>query len=167
MVEHTHRNVETAREYLGTKLLTTAMLEALAELTGGDAPMSLFMGDLETGMEDMRRMEDYLPRVETPSQIDPNSAVYRLLDSGRASQSDFDMKNAPLSLFLYKVLGPEKVEQYTIYAMQMFAGQISAKEFLSHIDPQVTSAVANACASMVLTRSEKLAKYVDRSGSNL
>jgi hypothetical protein len=162
MVEHTYCNVKTAREYLGTKLLTTAMLEALAELTGGDAPMSLFMGDLETGMEDMKRMEDYLPKVEVPSQIDTGSAVFRLLDSGRASQSDFDMKNAPLSLFLYKVLGPEKVAEYTVFAMQMFTGQINAKEFLNRLDRQVTSAVANACASMVLTRSEKLAKYVDK-----
>ena len=162
LVEHTHRNVETAREYLGTKLVATAMLEALAELTGGDAPMSLFMGDLENDMEDMKRMEDYLPKVETPHHIDTDSAVFRLLDSRRAGQSDFDAKNAPLARFLYKVLGPEKVQQYRGYAAQMFDGQISAKEFLSHVDVQVTSAVANACASMVLTRSEKLAKYVDK-----
>ena len=137
------------------------MLEALAELTGGDAPMSLFMGDLENDMEDMKRMENYLPKVETPQHIDTNSSVFRLL-SRRAGQSDFDAKNAPLALFLYKVLGPEKVRQYQGYAAQMFDGQISAKEFLSHVDQQVTSAVANACASMVLTRSEKLAKYVDK-----
>jgi len=163
-VQHTRCNLETAREYLGTKLLATAMLEALAELTGGDAPMSLFMGDIETDIEDMKRMEDYLPAVETPEHIDTNSTVFRLLDSGR-SRTDFDMKNAPLALFLYKVLGPEKVLLYTQHARQMFAGQISAKEFLGLMDPDVTSAVANACASMVLTRSEKLAKYVYKPSS--
>ncbi len=163
-VEHTRCNLETARDYLGTKLLATAMLEALAELTGGDAPMSLFMGDVETDIEDMKRMEDYLPAVKTPDHIDTNSSVFLLLDSGRA-RTDFDMKNAPLALFLYKVLGPEKVLLYTQHARRMFAGQINAKEFLGLMDPEVTSAVANACASMVLTRSEKLAKYVYKPSS--
>ncbi|MCJ7548982.1 MAG: hypothetical protein MUQ30_04800, partial [Anaerolineae bacterium] len=41
-----HRNVHTARQYLGLKLLAIGVLEALAIISGGDAPVALFMGTL-------------------------------------------------------------------------------------------------------------------------
>ena len=40
------RNLEVGRKYLSAKLLSLSVLAAFAELTGGDAPIALFMGDL-------------------------------------------------------------------------------------------------------------------------
>ena len=66
MVARGERNVRTAREYLGIKLLTAAVLEALAEISGGDMPISLFMGDIGA-KEKGDRLEDYLPDYQPPA----------------------------------------------------------------------------------------------------
>jgi hypothetical protein len=44
--ENAKRNLQVGRRYVGAKLLSISILSAIAELTGGDAPISLFMGDL-------------------------------------------------------------------------------------------------------------------------
>ena len=43
MLHAATHNVHIARQYLGVKLLTIGFMEALAEATGGDAPVSLFI----------------------------------------------------------------------------------------------------------------------------
>ena len=50
-------------EYLRVKLVAQAILEALAELTGGDAPLTLFMGDLPHEGVAPPRLEDYCRRL--------------------------------------------------------------------------------------------------------
>ncbi|MBN2149553.1 MAG: hypothetical protein JW726_19355 [Anaerolineales bacterium] len=164
MLRFTRQNVLTAREYLGLKLLTMGILEALAEITGGDAPVSLFMGDVLRDQEDEKGLEDYLPHVEIPVSVNPQSRVYRLLHAGRATQSDFDLKNSPLTLFILKSLGSEKASRCMEYALEMFAGKITAQEFLRHIDPWVVGSVAQASAYMVPTRSDRLEQFIQEIG---
>ena len=45
-IRHAGNNLQVGRKYVGAKLLSLSLLAAVAELTGGDAPISLFMGDL-------------------------------------------------------------------------------------------------------------------------
>lgn len=160
----TRQNVTTARQYLGLKLLTQGVLEALAEITGGNAPVSLFMGDVQKEEDDEKRLEDYLPKIGVPASIDPNSRLYRLLHSGRSGQSDFDLKNSPLTLFIYKSLGEEKAQEGLVNAQEMFAGRITPLQFLRSIDPKVVGAVAQAAAFMAPTRSERLVAFVHEIG---
>lgn len=160
LLEAARHNIETARTYLGIKLLTIALLEALADVSGGDAPVSLFMGDLRKHSADQVSLEDYLPPVQAARDIDPSSDVYSLLETGRASQLDFDLRNSPLSLFIYSTLGPQKVRQYLVEAKAMFAGHLTAHEFLQRMDSRLVSDIAEACAAMVVTRREKLSPYI-------
>jgi hypothetical protein len=155
-------NIQIARDYLGIKLLTIAVLEALAEVTGGDAPVSLFMGDVQRRNTDEFGLDSFLPPIEPCCDIDPCSDIYRLLETGRGSQLSFDMKNSPVSLFVYKSLGLQRAQEYLAVAHNMFSGQLSAQEFLNLMDRDVVSAIAEACAKMVLTRSDKLEHYVHR-----
>lgn len=163
-LQFTRQNVLTARQYLGLKLLTIGILEALAEITGGDAPVSLFMGDVQQDSADEKRLEDYLPEIEIPSSIDPESRVYRLLRSGRFSQSDFDLKNSPLTLFIYKSLGHKRAFKSLDLAQEMFAGKLSPREFLKRIDHRTAAAVAQASAFMVPTRSDRLMQFIREIG---
>jgi hypothetical protein len=78
---------------------------------------------------------------------------------GRASESDFDTKNAPLSAFLYKSLGPAKTKLCLDNAKNKLAGQLNAREFLQTIDSPIIAEIVRASASMVLTRREKLLQY--------
>jgi hypothetical protein len=160
MVEMARRNLAIGREYLGIKLVAIAIYEALAEITGGDAPLSLFMGDVRREGEELVRLEDMLPPVQTSYLVAPSEPLRQLLETGRASDSDFDTKNSPTSLFLYKSLGPEGVKLLSDKARQMFDGQVAPREFLSAIDPRVVAAIARAGASIVVTRRAELLRYI-------
>lgn len=46
MIEQARRNLNIALKYMRCKLLSISVLAALAELTGGDAPVAMFLGDL-------------------------------------------------------------------------------------------------------------------------
>ncbi|MFO7583196.1 MAG: hypothetical protein R6W69_00590 [Anaerolineales bacterium] len=161
MLRYSHTNIEVAREYLKLKILSMTVLEALAIATGGDAPVSLFMGDVPREGVSIKRLEYFLPDVDDAPWIDYSSVIYKLLESGRSSETSFDMKNSPLSLFLYKSLSPEKIEHYMQRAEVMFSGEISADDFLMEMDPAVVRAIASASAMMVFTRRQGLLKYAN------
>jgi hypothetical protein len=162
MVGRAYRNIETAWHYLRLKLLTQALLEALAEESGGDAPLSLFMGDLPVE-DDTRRLENYLPAVADPPWVDRSSIMLALMESGRTGNLGFYLNTAPLSLFLYRSLRPEEIEYGLALSRQMFAGELSASDFLRRLNPDVVSAVARASAEMVFTRREQLLRYAQSS----
>jgi hypothetical protein len=156
MVALTHQNLTIAREYLGIKLLAIAILEALAEMTGGDAPLALFMGEIPREGEASQRLEDFLPDVDISDTADHASSVLHLLDTGRTSASHFDLKHSPLSHFLYTTLESTHIKQGVDAAKAMFEGQIDAQKFLTSLDRSVVSTIAKASAAMVVTRQDAL-----------
>jgi hypothetical protein len=165
LVRCTRHNVSIARQYLGIKLLAIGILEALAESTGGDAPLSLFMGEARPEGEEVRGLGDYLPHLPVHPSVDTGSIVYNLLDSGRASPAEFtDLRNSPLSIFIYRSLGPEGVADGLELVRRMFAGNLEAGQLLQRLDSSLISAIAEGCAIMVPTRSEKLRRYVGQKG---
>ena len=158
MVALAHRNVTTARKYLGIKLIAAAVLEALADITGGDAPVALFMGAIDRG-ENARRFEDYLPQIKTDTSVDELSTLFGLLAFGRASSSSFDLQNSPLALFIFKKLGWDRIQRLLERAKMMFRGELSAAEFLTELPPNMVIEITRACAAMASTRREALLAY--------
>ncbi len=156
MTAAARRNIDMAREYLGVKLLAIAILEALAETTGGDTPLALFMGDIHPNGETQPRLENYLPAIAASNSLTLNSTVQQLLAEGRPGQSQFDRQDAPLALYLYKCLGSDGCEALHRVAREMFVGNRTPADFLAAIDPPVISTIAQACAQMVPTRRELL-----------
>ena len=59
------KNVNIAREYLSIKLIAATILDCFATLSGGDCPISLFMGDLPRNGVSSVRLESLLPTVNT------------------------------------------------------------------------------------------------------
>ena len=159
MVALAYRNVYTAREYLGIKLLAAAILEAMAAVTGGDAPVALFLGDIE-GDENCKRVDTLLPEVDIAPSVKVGSTLFGLLAFGRASASSFDMQNSPLSLFIYKHLGTDDVKFYLDRARDMFDGLLEAKDFLDQLPMQMLRPIANVCATMALTRKDAILAYI-------
>jgi hypothetical protein len=152
------RNVITAREYLGIKLLTAAILEAMAEITGGDAPVSLFMGDIDARQKGSK-LEDYLPDSRPKSTARIDETLHDLLAHGRASASSFDLQNSPLSLFIYLHLGADGFTDLLGAARRMFEGSLAPREFLDALPVPMTSAIAEGCARMAFTRRDELLAY--------
>jgi hypothetical protein len=161
MLRYSRANISVAREYLRLKILSMTVLEALAIATGGDAPVSLFMGDVPREGISIKRLEYFLPEVENAPWVDQSSVIYKLLESGRSNETSFDMKNSPLSLFIYKSIPPDKIVHYMERSQLMFSGKISADDFLMEMDPAVVRAIASASAMMVFTRREGLLKYAN------
>jgi len=159
LVAQARQNIEAGRQYLQIKLLTQAILEALAEATGGDAPLSLFMGDLPQKGVRPRRLEDYLPKFDLPAWVDTTSPVFYLLSDQHSLDSNFDLHTAPLTLFVYASLTPEETTELLVVAVQMFDGKVDAREFLAAVKPGVLSPIAGACAKMAFTRQEQLKHY--------
>ncbi|MEI7845759.1 MAG: hypothetical protein WCK35_08145 [Chloroflexota bacterium] len=159
MTRLARNNIQVARQYLGIKILGTTILEALALATGGDAPLSLFMGDVPREGITIKRLEYFLPELEDPSWVDHNSTIYQLLESGRASDTSFDMKNSPLSLFVYKSIAPEKISLLLRRAQDFFSHRITADDYLKEIDQNVVQAIARACSIMVYTRRQALLRF--------
>ena len=155
-----HRNVRTAREYLGLKLLAIGLLEALAMISGGDAPVALFMGGMEES-EGTRKMEAYLPSIASSPSVDETSTLFGLLAFGRASSSSFDLQNSPLSLFIFRLLGSDRAQALLVEAKRMFAGETDARQFLERVPAGIAVAVAKASAELAITRRDALLAYAD------
>jgi hypothetical protein len=161
MVKLAYQNIATARQYLAIKLLTIAVLEALADLTGGDAPLSLFTVDIQRNSEDARPDDSFTPMPDSLAVIDKSSVIYKLLDSGRASETSFDMRNSPLAFFIYSQLPPGQIRPLLAIAKEMFVGDLEPRAFLQRLDAPLVAAIARACAAAVMTRQEKLNQIVE------
>lgn len=159
MVYYAHTNIIISREYLGLKILATAILEALAKATGGDAPLSLFLGDIPREGVNIKRIEYFLPDIDEPAWVDRNSVIYHLLEEGRSSDTSFEMKNSPLSLFVYKAMQPDQISPTLLRAEEFYAGRLSAHDFLMTVEPSVLQPIARASSIMVFTRRQALLAY--------
>ena len=159
MLERAATNILIARDYLRVRLVAIALLEALAQVSGGDTPLSIFMGDLSDQAGDSPRIEDFLPEIPTPPWVDQAPVIRDLLEVGRASESNFDTRNSRLSLFVFKSLTPAAMEKALEISQDYFSGKIKPEEALEKMDKPMVSAIARASASMVLMRRDKLIKF--------
>ncbi|MBI4349123.1 MAG: hypothetical protein HY553_19960 [Elusimicrobia bacterium] len=144
------QNIQTAVRYLRAKLAASAVLEALAEQTGGDAPISMFMG----ARSGKRRLEAWLPVVDAAEDCDP--VVLKLLDEGRPKATSFDIRRAPLASYIYRSLGEAAVERAAAEAKRMFKGELGPAEFLRGLPGPVVEAVAGGLERTVATREPML-----------
>ncbi|HEY9594081.1 MAG TPA: hypothetical protein VHE79_06375 [Spirochaetia bacterium] len=155
--ERARRNITVSRDYLGVKLLAAAVLEALAEMRGGDAPVAYFMGDIDV-KEKGGTLEDYLPaRATATASLDPT--LHDLLALGRASSSRFDLQNSPLALFVAEGLGTDGIAEGLAAARRLFAGEATAREFLECLPGELVADIAEACSFMAFARHDTLMAY--------
>jgi hypothetical protein len=153
------KNLERGAVYLKMKIVGIALLEGLAQLTGGDTLVAMFMGQVRFGEEYGERLEDYLTSSQgaAPGESAPDSSpVYQLLAQGRAAASRFDMPNSPLSAFMHDRLGEAGLLALYPHAESMVAGEITPKTFLRHVRKDVLCDIVKACQQIAWTRAERL-----------
>src|SRR5262245_10557710 len=128
-VARTTGNLELAVRYLRAKLFSIALVEALAELTGGDVPVDYFMGGGKDRVRpDTKRIENYLPHFGTANDLHP--PLQRLLVQGRASESSFDTNPSPVGAFLMETVGERTVMKGVEMAKRWWAGAGDASSFI-------------------------------------
>jgi hypothetical protein len=163
-VARTTRNLALAVRYLRAKLYSIAVIEALAELSGGDVPLDYFMGGLKSPHgADSARIEAYLPDPDKPATLDPD--LQRLLAEGRASESTFDTAASPVSAFLHAGVGEPGMMQGLETARQWWAGSVAAHEFLAAQPTAAVVAIARAAATIMQTRRDRLLALAQRQAS--
>jgi hypothetical protein len=156
MVQGAARNLQIAEAYLQAKLLAISLLEAISQLTGGDTPVALFMGDIPNHGETWDKLEDFLPTGPIPTWVDQSAQVYRLLKTGRLDEPSFDLKHSPLALFLYHQLQPAAWHRLVLLLPAFFAGQLAPRDYLAEWEKAPLQTVIQACGHMVMTRRERL-----------
>jgi hypothetical protein len=161
MVWQAHQNVFIARDYLRIKLLAAAVLEALAEISGGDAPLSLFSGEIHGVQEQTLLYESFIIQPLERLPVDHDSPLYKLFYEGRPAVTSFDLRTSPLSLFIFTTLSSSEINRLIILAKGMFSHIVNPLDFLMDFPHPMLAAVARACAHLVLTRRERLLNFAD------
>jgi hypothetical protein len=166
LLELTTRNLTIGHRYLGIKLISAGILHALAQLSGGDAPVAFFMGDINAA-DSRSELAGHLPQKpgDCGRSDDESDDLYRLLAYGRASESRFDLQHSPLSLFVYQCLTDEQLDTAITAAKEMFEDARTPEAFLSDLPGDIVRDIARAAAQLAFTRRDTLMNLADRFGA--
>ncbi|MEG4808169.1 hypothetical protein QUA82_11205 [Microcoleus sp. F8-D3] len=160
LIARTRKNIEVAKLYLGVKLITIAILEALSYRLGRDIPLSTMMGELRAPGFKTSVLEDYLPNRQSayPLESQLQREVLDLLEIGRNQESRYDIKNSPVSTFIIKSIGFAETENFLKKAQDFFAGHISSEDFLSYCSPDVIETISSGVMKLFDSRKTALGK---------
>jgi hypothetical protein len=160
-VARTAGNLELAVRYLRAKLYSIGLIEAIAEVTGGDVPVDYFMGGLKSPCcPDMKRIDQFLPVL--PDAHDLDLPLHRLLAEGRASESSFDTGPSPLGAFLHATVGEREVMKGVDMAKKWWAGVLDPMAFLASQPKRPVAAIARAAGNIIDTRRDRLFALAER-----
>ncbi len=157
-------NLELAVRYLRAKLYSIALVEAVAEVTGGDVPLDFFMGGAKVQHDKAKRIEQFLPHLGSLKSLDPS--LHRLLQEGRASESSFDTRPSPVGAFLHSTIGEASIMSGVERAKRWWAGASDANAFLSSQPARPVAAICRAAAHIMDTRRDRLRALADRLEQN-
>ena len=160
LLAQTKQNLEVSRLYLGTKLTSIAILEALSVRIGRDISLSTMMGELP--QEDMHvvGLEQFLPEVSEPYQPSTSieAEVLKLLDKGRTVDSSYDVKNSPVATFMVKSMGFSEMQRMLELSKEFFRGNINSEELIARCDSYVISTIKSAVLQLFDSRKAALSQ---------
>lgn len=158
LISRTGKNLEVARLYLGVKLITIAILEAISYRLGRGIPLSALMGELPRPGTITPTLDQFLPElpIDRQPQTGLEAEVLELLIQGRNQESVYDLKNSPVATYIIKSIGFASIEQLLKQAKAFFAGAISPTQFLCELDSEVLSTIINAVEQVYVNRIEAL-----------
>lgn len=147
-------NIAFASSFLRLKISSIAVIEALALATGGNGPVSMFLGDIRSEHGRPQRIEDLLPGAPDATGLDDK--LLDLLEKGRPQDSRNDLTVSPLTAWMYRCLGARGCANTLARARRMFAGDIGPREFLAHLQAAMLTGIIDACADIAVSRRERL-----------
>jgi hypothetical protein len=148
------RNIAFSSDFLGAKLTSIAVIEALALSTGTDCPIAMFLGDISSAYGRPDRVEDFLP--EPLSEQPTNPQLLAVLEKGRTLESVNDLTASRLTAFVYRSIGEAGTRQALEQAKRMFDGSLTPRGFLTSLNRDMVRAILRACVKIARSRSEAL-----------
>jgi hypothetical protein len=157
-----HNNLTKGCEYLRAKIVTVSLLEGLADLTGGDTPVSYFTGSAESGeiMAYTLLPEDEAVPEDGYPPIDP--MVFHVLSYGRLREANMDTTKSPLSAHIYETLGTAGIQMHAERATLARSGKKSWEWYLDGFPPALVAEMVRAVAEIAVDRRTELLKLIDR-----
>jgi hypothetical protein len=151
LLAQTKQNLEVARLYLGTKLTSIAVLEALSFRIARDISLSTMMGELPIEEKPVMGLEQFLPEIKSPySPATPIEAeVLELLEKGRTVDSSYDVKNSPVATFMVKSIGFAEMQRML---------NLTSEELIASCDPYVMSMIKGAVLQLFDSRKAALSQ---------
>jgi hypothetical protein len=158
LVSRTKKNLDVAKLYLGCKLVSIAIIEALSRRLGHKIPLSTMMGELPTSEIKYPSLEDFLPHTQITKNLETEleAEVLELLRKGRSQDSSYDVKNSPIATFIVNSMGFASVRHLTKRAKDFFADKISAEEFLGECDPVAIGTIVRGVEQLFERRASAL-----------
>lgn len=158
LIDRTRHNLEVAKLYLGVKLFTIAVIEALSYRLGRDIPLSTMMGELPTKGITVSALEHFLPDMAPiyPPQTSTEKEVFEILDKGRTRDSYYDIKNSPVATFIVKSIGFSSMDYHKERSKEFFTGQVSAVDFLRECDSRVVNTLTEGVVKLFDSRKAAL-----------
>jgi hypothetical protein len=161
------RNLEIGKKYVGAKLLSMSVLSAFAELSGGDAPISLFMGDLPSRHRQSIQLSDQIPAHDPQNIPQPvDCEVYDLLAVGRRSEMSFDIKQSPVAAYLYGWLGDEKLASILKSVPLHPMTPDTARKLLQSIPLNAILLLGKIMANVALSRKHQIEELLEELGNS-
>lgn len=159
LISRTQKNLDVARLYLGSKLLSIAVIEALSQRIGQDIPLATMMGELPGRGLAIAQLENFLPTIAVPfpSQNALEQEVLELLEKGRTRSSTYDVKNSPVATYIIKSVGFQEARLLLLQAKEFFKKNLSAEEFLTLCDRTVVESIIRAVLQVFESRKTAMA----------
>jgi hypothetical protein len=158
MNERVERNIRIARLYLGMKLTSIGILEAISLKLGGDVSISMIMGELPQNGVTLKTMMDFLPEITNGALIegDDEKEVLSLLEEGRHLNTAYDLKNSPIAAFMLKSIGYKGMRDLLDACKAFFKGEISADDLIARCPPDIIHSIIQSIASLFEERKKAL-----------
>lgn len=159
LISRTQKNLDVARLYLGSKLLSIAVIEALSQRIGQDIPLATMMGELPGRGLAIAQLENFLPHIALPcsTQNALEQEVLELLEKGRTKSSTYDVKNSPVATYIIKSVGFQDARLLLLQAKEFFQKSLSAEEFLAACDRNVVESIIRAVLQVFESRKTAMA----------
>lgn len=169
MVNQASKNIEVARLYLDSKLVSNAIIESLSLRLGSDISLSIMMGELPDSGVSVGRMGDSFPCMINPHQPTNylEKEVLTLLEVGRSNDISYDLKTSPLTAFIVNFLGFNEVKKIRERAQAFFQGAISSEEFLVICNSDLIRIIAHEVQKLLENRQAALCNPWDNLPGNL
>jgi len=143
ILARTQKNLEVARLYLGSKLLSIAIIEAISLRLGTEVPLATMMGELPQHGTLDAQLESFLPPISVV--IKPRNKLGRevleLLEKGRTQESDYDVKHSPVATYVIKSIGFAQAKLLLDIAREFFDLKRTGEEFLQACNHEIVEAI--------------------------
>lgn len=158
LVKQTRKNIEVARLYLESKLVAIAMIEALSLRFGSDVSLSTMIGELPDSEFSVGRLKDSFPHIPNPYQpsVAVEQEVLDLLEIGRWKNSNYDIRNSPLTTFVVKYIGFNEIRRLRERSQAFFQGIISSEDYLASCNSELTRIISNGVIKLLENRQATL-----------